>query len=79
MSMSGSRNGGSSSEGENSEVKSMGSAVLHNPQWGFMGGGWWGMIMACSMIAMNEHASLFLHLAQVGMSIDFVRSKVLPE
>ena len=38
-STSGSRNGGSSSEGEDSEVESMGSSVLHSPQWGFTGGG----------------------------------------
>ena len=35
--MSGSRNGGSSLEGEDSEVESMGSLVLRNPQWGFTG------------------------------------------
>ena len=39
MSMSGSRNGGSSLEGEDSEVKSIGSLVLHSPQQGFTGGG----------------------------------------
>ena len=38
-SMSGSRNRGSSLEGEDSEVESMGSSVLHSPQWGFTGGG----------------------------------------
>ena len=38
--MSGSRNGGSSSEDEDSKVESMGSSVLHSPQWGFTGGGW---------------------------------------
>ena len=37
--MSGSRNGGSSSEGEDSEVELMGSSVLRSPQWGFTGGG----------------------------------------
>ena len=37
--MSGSRNGGSSSEGEDSKVESMGSSVLCSPQWGFTGGG----------------------------------------
>ena len=36
----GSRNGGSSSEGEDSEVESMGSSVLRSLQWGFTGGGW---------------------------------------
>ena len=39
MSTSGSRNGGSSSEGEDSEVESTGSLVLRSPQWGFIGGG----------------------------------------
>ena len=39
-SMSGSRNRSSSLEGEDSEVESMGSSVLHSPQWGFTGGGW---------------------------------------
>ena len=38
-SMFGSRNGGSSSEGEDSEVESMGSSVLCSPQWKFTGGG----------------------------------------
>ena len=38
-SMSGSRNRGSSLEGEDSEVELMGSSVLHSPQWGFIGGG----------------------------------------
>ena len=37
--MSGSRNGGSSSEGEDSEMESMGSSVLRSPQQGFTGGG----------------------------------------
>ena len=37
--MSGSRNGGSSSESEDSEVESIGSSVPHSPQWGFTGGG----------------------------------------
>ena len=73
-----SRNSGSSSEGEDSEVESMGSSVLHNPQWGFMDGDWGEMMTAYLMIAVNEHASLLLCLAQVGMSIDFVESKVLP-
>ena len=39
MSTSGSRNRGSSSEGEDSEVESTGSLVLRSPQWGFTGGG----------------------------------------
>ena len=34
-----SRSGGSSSEGEDSEVESMGSSVLYSPQRGFTGGG----------------------------------------
>ena len=38
-SMSGSRNGGSSLEGEDSEVTSIGSLVLRSPQQGFTGGG----------------------------------------
>ena len=38
-SMSRSRNGGSSSEGEDSEVESMGSSVLRSPPRGFTGGG----------------------------------------
>ena len=37
--MSGSRNGGSSSEGEDSEVESIGSSVLYSPQQEFTGGG----------------------------------------
>ena len=37
-SMSGSRNRGSSSEGEDSEVESMGSLVICSPQRGFTGG-----------------------------------------
>ena len=37
--MSGSRNGGSSSEGEDSKVESMGSLVLCSLQWEFTGGG----------------------------------------
>ena len=40
-STSGSRNGGSSSEGEDSEVESMGSLVLHSPQQGVH---WWGSV-----------------------------------
>ena len=39
MSTFGSRNGGSSSEDEDSEVESIGSSVLHSPQQGFTGGG----------------------------------------
>ena len=73
-----SRNSGSSSEGEDSEVESMGSSVLHNSQQGFMSGGQWGMMTAYLIVAMNEYTSLLLHLAWVGMSIDLVRSKVLP-
>ena len=57
----------------------MDSSVLHNPQWGFMGGGWWGMMTAYLMVAVNEHASLLLCLVRVGMSVDFVRSRVLPK
>ena len=38
MSTSRSKNGGSSSEGEDSKVELMGSFVLHSPQWGFTGG-----------------------------------------
>ena len=79
MLTSGSRNGGSSLEDEDSEVESMDSPVLCNLQWGFTGGGWWEMMTAYLIVAMNEHTSLLLHLAQVGMSIDFVRSRVLPE
>ena len=41
-----SKNRGSSSEGEDSEVESMGSSVLCSPQWGFTDGGWWGMVVA---------------------------------
>ena len=40
MLMSGSRNGGSSLEGEDSEVESIGSSVLCSPQQRFTGGGW---------------------------------------
>ena len=39
MSTLGSRNGSSSSEGEDFEVESMGSSVLRSLQWGFTGGG----------------------------------------
>ena len=56
----------------------MGSSVLCSPQWGFTSGGRWGMMAAYSMIAVNENASLLLHLAWVGMSIDLAKSKVLP-
>ena len=52
--MSGSRNGGPSLEGEDSEVESIGSSVLRSPQWGFTGGGRWGMVMAYSMVAVNN-------------------------
>ena len=38
-STSGSRNGDSFSEGEDSEVESTGSSVLRSPQWEFTGGG----------------------------------------
>ena len=73
-----SRNGGSSSEGKDLEVESMGSFVFCSSQWGFMGGGQWRMMTACLMVAVDEHASLLLCLSQVGVSIDLVRSKVLP-
>ena len=76
--MSRSSNGGSSSEGEDSEVESMGSSVLHNLQQGFMDGGQWGIMAAYSMVAVGEHASLLLCLTQIGMSIDLAKSKVLP-
>ena len=36
------------------------------------------MMAAYSMVAVDEHTSLLLCLAQVGMSIDLVKSKVLP-
>ena len=52
--MSRSRNGGSSSEDEDSGVELMGSSVLCSPQWGFTGGGQWGMITAYLIVAMNE-------------------------
>ena len=39
-SMSGSRNGSSSLEDEDSKMESMGSSVLRSPQRGFTGGGW---------------------------------------
>ena len=78
MSTSGSRNRGSSLEGEDSEVELMGSSVLHSPQQGFTGEGWWRMVAAYSMVAIGKHASLLLHLAQVEMSVDLVGSRVLP-
>ena len=56
----------------------MDSSVLCNSQWGFIGGGQWGVMMAYLMVAVNEHPSLLLSLAWVGMSIDFVGLKVLP-
>ena len=78
MSTSGSRKGGSSSEDEDSEVELMGSSVLCSLQWRFTGGGQWGMVAAYSMVAVDNHASLLLHFAWVGMSVDLVRSRVLP-
>ena len=65
-------------EGEDLEMELMGSSVLHSPQWGFTGGGQWGMVVAYSMVAVDNHASLLLHLAQVGVSVDLVGSRVLP-
>ena len=61
--MSRSRNRGSSLEDEDSEVVSMGSSVLHSPQWGFTDGGRWGMMAAYSMVAIDNHTSLLLRLA----------------
>ena len=61
MLMSGSRNGGSSSEGEDSEVESMGSSVLRSSQWGFKGGGWWGMMAAYSMVAIGKNMLVFCY------------------
>ena len=52
--MSRSRNGGSSSEGEDSEVELMGSSVLRSAQQGFTGGGRWGIMTAYSMVAVNR-------------------------
>ena len=52
--MSGSRNGGSSLEDEDSEMESMCSSVLHSPQQGFMDGGQWEMVTAHSMVAVGE-------------------------
>ena len=73
-----SRNSGSSLEDRDSEVGSMDSSVLCNPQWGFMGRGRWEMMSAYLMVAINEYASLLLCLVQIGMSVDLARSKVLP-
>ena len=73
-----SRNSGSSLEGEDSEVESMGSSVLCSSQWGFTDGSQWRMITAYLMVAINEHTSLLLCLTQIGMSVDLARSKVLP-
>ena len=78
MLTSGSRNRGSSSEVEDSEVESTGSSVFRSPQWGFTGGGQWEMVAAYSMVAVDRHASLLLHLTRVRTSIDLVGSKVLP-
>ena len=52
--MSRSRNGGSSLEGEDSKVESMGSSILHSSKWRFMGGGQWGIVMAYLMVAMGR-------------------------
>ena len=52
--MSGSRNGGSSSEGDNFEVELMGSSVLCSLQQRFTGGGQWGMVTAYSMVAVDR-------------------------
>ena len=62
MSTPRSRNGGSSLEGEDSKVESMGSSILCSPQWGFTGGDRWGMMVAYLMIAIDKHASLLLCL-----------------
>ena len=78
MLTSGSRNRGSSSEVEDSEVESTGSSVLRSPQRGFTGGGQWEMVVDYSMVAVDRHASLLLHSTWVRASIDLVRSKVLP-
>ena len=75
---SGSRNRGSSSEVEDSEVESTGFSVLRSPQWGFTGGVRWEMVAAYSMVAVDRHASLLLHSTWVRTSINLVRSKVLP-
>ena len=36
------------------------------------------MVVAYSMVAVDDHASLLLHLAWVRMSIDLIGSRVLP-
>ena len=54
MAMSESRNGGSSLEGKDSEVESMGSSVLYSPQQGFMSGSQWEMVMAHLTVPMDE-------------------------
>ena len=36
------------------------------------------MMVAYSMVAIDKHASLLLHLAHVGTSIDLAGSRVLP-
>ena len=56
----------------------MDSSVLCSPQWGFTGGGQWGMVVAYSMVAVDDHTSLLLCLAWVGISVDLAKSKVLP-
>ena len=61
MSISGSRNGGSSLEGEDSEVELMGSSVLRSPQWGFKGGGQWRMVAAYSMVAVDKNMLVFCY------------------
>ena len=78
MLMSRPRNGGFSSDGEDSEMESMDSSVVYSPQWGFTGGGHWEMVMAYLMVAVDKHASLLLRLTQVGLGVDLVRSRVLP-
>ena len=74
---SGSRNRGSFSEVEDSEVESTGSSVLRSPQRGFTGGGRWEMVADYSMVAVDRHASLLLHSAWVRTSIDLAGSRVL--
>ena len=56
----------------------MGSSVLCSPQQGFTGEGWWEMVVAYSMVAIDNHTSLLLCLAWVEMSVDLVGSRVLP-
>ena len=56
----------------------MSSSVLHSPQQGFTGGGWWEMVVAYSMVAVGKHASLLLCLARIGMSVDLIGSRVFP-